>query len=264
MNASREAPARRRWLESLRWGACFALALCFHAGATAALIARWNDSSDLVANAPVVMIDLAPVPVAPDTTPTEAPPDQVESKQQIEPDPQPEKPVEKAELTPDPPPAPEKPVEKLDLPPIPQAEVTLPVTPPKPLPKPKPKRKASLASAPSTAEQKADRAAAPAAGAASRDPSALPNWKSELVARLERYKRYPSDARGENGVAQLAFSIDRSGGVHNARIIRSSGSSALDRETLALAQRAAPLPPPPPEVSGTQIAIVVPIRFNVR
>ena len=26
----------------------------------------------------------------------------------------------------------------------------------------------------------------------------------------------------------------------------------------------APLPPPPPEVPGTQIAIVVPIRYNIR
>jgi len=29
------------------------------------LMARWSESSDLVANAPVIMIDLAPVPVAP-------------------------------------------------------------------------------------------------------------------------------------------------------------------------------------------------------
>src|SRR5262249_12645658 len=91
-------------------------------------------------------------------------------------------------------------------------------------------------------------------------------WKSQLVARLERYKRYPSEAqsRGEHGVAQLAFSVDRSGGVHNARIVRSSGSSILDRETLTLADRAQPLPPPPPEITGSQIPIVVPIRYNAR
>jgi protein TonB len=103
-------------------------------------------------------------------------------------------------------------------------------------------------------------------GAASQNPNALPNWKSELVARLERAKRYPSEAQahGEQGVAQLAFSVDRGGGVHNARIVRSSGSSALDSETLALAERAAPLPPPPPEIAGVQIAISVPIRYNIR
>ena len=147
---------------------------------------------------------------------------------------------------------------------------SLSATPPKPVEKPKekkPKQKhASIASAPSTAEQRAEHAAAPARGAASHNPDALPNWKSALVARLERYKRYPPDAqsRGESGVARLAFSVDRSGGVHNARIVRSSGSSLLDHETLSLADRAAPLPPPPPDVVGAQIPIEVPIRYNAR
>ena len=243
----------RRWPEPLRWGACFALALSFHAAGAAALLARWSEDSDLVANAPVIMIDLAPVPVAPDITPNELPPDHVLSRAE-EPEPEPEKPVEKIEMTPDPAPQPE-----------------LAVTPPpKPIEKPKEKKpkqkRASVASAPSTAEHRAERAAAPMPGASSRDSDALPNWKSQLVARLERYKRYPSAAqsRGEQGVAQLAFSIDRSGGVHNAHIVRSSGSSLLDRETLTLVERAQPLPPPPPEMSGSQIAIMVPIRYNMR
>jgi len=156
------------------------------------------------------------------------------------------------------------------LPQDPKAEPLTLTPPPKPIEKPKenkPKQKhASLASAPSTAEQQAQRAAAPMPGASSRNSDAVPNWKSQLVARLERYKRYPSEAqsRGERGVAQLAFSVDRSGGVHNARIVQSSGSSILDRETLTLVERAQPLPPPPPEVTGAQIPIVVPIRYNAR
>ena len=31
-----------------------------------------------------------------------------------------------------------------------------------------------------------------------------------------------------------------------------------------MVERAAPLPPPPPELAGTQIAISVPIRYNMR
>jgi protein TonB len=125
---------------------------------------------------------------------------------------------------------------------------------------------ASLASAPNSADRKAERAAAPMPGASSRDSKALPNWTSQLVARLERYKRYPSEAqsRGDHGVVRLAFSVDRSGGVHHARIVSSSGSSVLDRETLSLIERAAPLPAPPAEVGGAQIAVVVPIRYNIR
>lgn len=260
----------RRWPDTMRWGVCFTLALGFHIAGAAVLLARWNESSDLVANAPVIMIDLAPVPVAPETKPTEVPPDQVASKQQIEPDPVPEKQPEITEIEPEP--EPEKPVEKVELEPAPEPEPELAVLPPpKPVEKPKEAKKkrhrqASLASAPSTADQKAERSAAPMPGASSRDSHALPNWTSQLVSRLERYKRYPSEAqsRGEHGVVRLAFSVDRGGGVHHIRIVRSSGSSVLDHETLSLVQRAAPLPPPPPEVSGSQIAVVVPIRYNIR
>ena len=166
---------------------------------------------------------------------------------------------------------PVKPVEKVELPPEPQAEpLTAVLPPPKPMEKPKEKKPqqlhASLASAPSSAEQSAERTAAPMPGASSRDPTALPGWKSLLVATLERNKRYPAQAqaRGEHGVAELAFSIDRHGGVHHAHILRSSGSSLLDGETLAMLERAAPLPPPPPELAGAEIAIVVPIRYNLR
>ena len=127
-------------------------------------------------------------------------------------------------------------------------------------------RQASLAATPSGAERKATRATAPLTGASARDPNALPDWTTQVAARLERYKRYPPEAqsRGEHGVAQLAFRVDRSGGVHTPRIVRSSGSNLLDAATLALVERAAPLPPPPPELKGAPLAVVVPIQYNSR
>ncbi len=251
MTADRAAAAPRRWPDSARWAICFVLALSFHGAGAAALLAKWNESSDLMANAPLIMIDLAPVAVAPTTVPNDAPPDQLASRPE-EPEPEPVKPIEKVELPP---------------PEVAKPDVVLP-PPPKMIEKPKepnPKqKKQSVARAPSAADQQAASAAAPSPGAAGNSNAA--DWRSQLVSRLERYKRYPSEAqsRGEAGVAQLAFSIDRSGGVHNARIVHSSGSSLLDRETLTLVERAQPLPPPPPEVSGSQIAIVVPIRYNMR
>jgi protein TonB len=233
------------------WAICFALAIGMHAAGAMALLARFVDTANAVANAPVVTIDLAPIPVAPDTKSSELPPGPQQDEAKAEPEP----------VTP---------VEKLELPPVSQAKpITTAVPPPKPVEKPLEKKvkrlRTSLASAPSTADQKAARAAAPAPGASTRD-SALPSWKSLLVATLERNKRYPSEARtrGEQGVAQLAFTIDRHGGVHHARIARSSGSSALDRETLAMLERAAPLPPPPAEIAGAEIPIEVPIRYNIR
>jgi len=244
--------APRRFAIIARWGACLTLALGIHAAGAMAMLAHWREEPDAIAQAPVILIELAPLPVAPQNTPTELPPGPHQAEAQ--PAPQSEKPAEKIEIKPDP-----------------AKDAELSVTPPpKPAEIPKEKnpkhRHASLISAPSTAEQKAERTAAPAPGARSSNLDALPNWKSRLVARLERYKRYPAQAqaRGEQGVAQLAFSIDREGRVHHARILRSSGSSLLDSATLALVERAAPLPPPPPEVAGAQIAVVVPIRYNIR
>ena len=37
----------------------------------------------------------------------------------------------------------------------------------------------------------------------------------------------------------------------------------LDRETIAMIQRASPLPAPPAEVQGTRITLTVPVRFDI-
>lgn len=280
----------RRMPASLRWSACFVAALGIHAAGAAVLLAHWEPQSDRLANAPVIMIDLAPIAVAPQTVQNDMPPDAVERQFQTgeqtpakpeeevveKPEPELEKPVEVAKTEPEPEPKPEK---MPDIEPEPtKAEIAM-LPPPRPVEKteekkeekkkevrkkPRP-RQASLASAPSAADQVAQRAAAPNAGAA-RDSNALPNWTSRVISRLERYKRYPSEAqsRGDRGVVRLAFSVDRSGGVHNARVVASSGSNLLDRETLAMISRASPLPPPPDEVRGSYIPVVVPIAYSIR
>lgn len=260
----------RRLASALRWGACLTLAFGLHAAGAAALFARWHAQPDDVAGAPLILVELAPVTAAPAAVPTEIAPGPPQPQAEEQPQPAPDKPVEKAAMKP----AAAEPLETaVALPPPPAAELSLPAQPPPKAPdkkvekaeKKKPQKHASLASAPTATEQRAERAAAPAPGALSRS-DALPNWKSALVAQLERNKRYPPEAqpRGDHGVAQLAFSVDRNGGVHGARIVRSSGSALLDRAAVELVERAAPMPPPPPEVAGAQIAIVVPIRYNSR
>jgi protein TonB len=239
----------RRWPEAARWGACFVFAVAFHAAGAAALFARWSEDSDLVANTPVIMVNLAAVAVSSNIT-NDVPP----GPQQQEAEPERE---------------PEKPIEKIELPRDPQAEPVVAVTPPpKPVEKPKenkPKQKhASLASAPNRADQQADRAAAPMPRVSSRNSNAMPHWITQVAAKLASNKQYPPEARGESGEAHVAFSVDRQGRVHNARIVHSSGSSALDKETLALLQRVQPLPPPPPEIQGTQISLAQKIRYNAR
>jgi periplasmic protein TonB len=89
-------------------------------------------------------------------------------------------------------------------------------------------------------------------------------WRSQIVTILERNKRYPSEARArsEQGVTRLAFRIDGQGHLVSSRIVASSGSAALDTETLALVQRAQPFPPPPPELAGAELT--VPVSFSIR
>ena len=88
------------------------------------------------------------------------------------------------------------------------------------------------------------------------------HWQQSLVARLDRLKRYPAQANGAEGVASLAFTIDRKGNVLSSQIATTSGSAVLDAEVLALVKRAAPFPPPPALVADADLSFVVPIRFT--
>jgi periplasmic protein TonB len=250
MQATRDAVHARAPRDLSRWVLCVGAALAAHAAGAAALISPWGEPFDDIASAPVIVVELAPVAVAPETTPTEVAP----GPQQMEAAAEPVK---------------EPPVEHEQ-----EAVITASVPaprenqmPPEPLPAARPesaprREPARVTTAPSPANRRAQRPAALSPGAVTQS-AALPSWRSALVSKLERSKRYPSDAAGARGVAVLAFNIDRQGRVHQARISKSSGSSALDRETLALASRAQPLPPPPAELTGAQIPIAVPLRYNM-
>jgi protein TonB len=87
-----------------------------------------------------------------------------------------------------------------------------------------------------------------------------------LLARLNRFKQYPPQARAAHiqGVVMLHFVLDRSGRLLSAQIAKSSGRPALDREALALIARAEPLPPMPPAMGGERLDAIVPIAFSLR
>jgi periplasmic protein TonB len=109
-----------------------------------------------------------------------------------------------------------------------------------------------------------DKAPAPPASApAAASSHAQPNWRGELVSRLQRAKRYPDAARerDEHGVATVRFTMDRQGHVLSVTLVRGSGSTALDEEAVALIHRAEPLPAMPPEMQGDTITVTAPIAF---
>jgi protein TonB len=151
---------------------------------------------------------------------------------------------EQKEIEPTPVPV-EKVEEKEEPLPEQQSEAMLP---PKPEPLPEPPHEETPAVAPRPVQARA----------------VVATWRNQIVTILERNKRYPSEARsrGEQGVTRLAFSIDRQGRLLSSRIVASSGSAALDAETLAMVQRAQPFPPPPPDLAGSEMT--VPVSFNIR
>lgn len=248
-----------RWYRTpLRWLGGFILILMLHASVVAA-IWWWRPASEPVPPAPEVLmeLDLAMIAQAPpsmeevalpDPEPNDEPVLETEPEPDIVPEPEPEPEIElEPELEPEPVPEPEPE-------PQPKPQAVPPPEPVKPKPRPQPK--------PRPAQRKA--ATAPS-GESKQLQAAKLNWHQKIVARLHRYKRYPKQARRqrEEGVAHVAFTLDRNGRVMHANISRSSGSSRLDAATLDLLQRAQPLPKPPQDMPGDQFKLVVPVDYSL-
>lgn len=94
----------------------------------------------------------------------------------------------------------------------------------------------------------------------------MSNYLGKVVSRLQRQKRYPSDARRKRieGTAVVAFVISPNGSVGGIRLRKSAGNPALDKAALAMVRRAAPFPPFPKNSGRNRMPISVPVRFAVR
>jgi protein TonB len=273
--------------EICRWALAGLIVLAAHLALVATFVLlRKPDASPT--GAPVVLVDLAPVPSAPSEQPLDLPP-VVKNvpPQPVEPDVQPMPPEPEAQPTP---PQPQvaalpEPVPVEPPPPVPAAEVVLPMPPEKPVerkveppPKPRevPKREAKPQERPKKkqppprtaagAPTQSTAPASPQAGIASRSNATDSSWRDRLIAQLQRSKRYPAGAqsRREQGTALLSFTMDRNGRVLSRHIARSSGVAELDAEVMAMVMRAQPLPPFPPSMVQPRMTLTVPIRFSVR
>ncbi|WP_426143754.1 energy transducer TonB [Pseudomonas sp. DWP3-1-2] len=238
-----------------RYSGSLLLVLAVHAIAIIVAL-RWPASQAIELPPAAMMVELAPEPVpAPPPPPAVVqPPPPPEPEEQI--------PEPKVAEAPKPQIAVQKPVEKPKPKPKPQ--------PPKPIKKPeppqeKPVQEKPIDTPPTTA--KAEKPVAPTPPSPPSPPSnALPNWQSDLLRHLARYKKYPEDARrrGMQGVSRLRFVVDAQGNVLSASIAGSSGSPALDRATMEMIRRAQPLPKPPAETlnNGT-IEILAPFVYSL-
>jgi protein TonB len=102
---------------------------------------------------------------------------------------------------------------------------------------------------------------APSPSAPAKPSQAVASWQQALIARLDHFKSYPSQANGAEGIVTINFRIDWQGKVVSSQVVKSSGSSVLDAAALALVKRASPFPPPPSDLSDSDLSIAVPVRY---
>ena len=266
---------------ALRWSLAALSIVALHGGLVYAAL-NWLHPAETAAELPAaIMIELAPVPVAPDTPPQDvALGPQMEQSQEATPSEQEDKPVEDEKPEPEVKPQIKSEIEVPPLPEKPRAEAVLAPPPPEPQ-KDKPKEDQRKPDKPKQAQKKpqdrkaqnapvtaapqaanVQRAAVNAAAMAGTSSSVAPaTWRSMVMALLNRHKRMPSG--GGRGTATVAFTVDRSGRVLSARLARSSGDSALDQEAVALTHRVSPIPAPPANIGGGgSILLAVPVRFG--
>jgi periplasmic protein TonB len=247
---------RRDRIGTIRWTVGLAGALALHGGLLLVVMLRHVAIEPVGMPPAAVMIDLAPLPAAAPTAPAPMPPE-------------PEVRAPLPEPPPEPQPMPEPEIPKLAPSPAPHPAVTLRVPRPstpkaKQMQQPPSMQRDQQAAAPSPPT--APPQSATSQGAATSASSARVTWQAQLLAWLEKYKRYPRVAQEQRqqGVVYLRFAIDRQGKVLSSQINKSSGFELLDDEVLALVQRAQPVPSPPPEVTGDRIELLVPVAFSLR
>ena len=88
------------------------------------------------------------------------------------------------------------------------------------------------------------------------------SYKVIVFSNMARVKHYPESAiqRGAKGIAVIGFVLDENGGVVSVVLLRSSGDADLDAESVALVNRAAPFPPPPP---GAERSFAAEVAFGM-
>jgi protein TonB len=258
-----------------RWGVAAATILAAHAALIAIGMNWTRPQPDPGVTLPAIMVDMAPVSAAPQSTPLERAPDQLMDQADASP-PEPVKQQEVVEEQIAPTPPQEKPEvvappeQKVEM--KPAIEPAMPAPDAKPTPvkpkvvrpeakKPSDSKPAPRTAAPPRVERQAPAASAASAGATA---SALASYTQRVRAHLMRFHQYPAAANGQRGLARLSFTLSRSGQVLGSRLVGSSGVSVLDAQAMAMVRQAQPFPAFPPEISYASMPVEVPVEFKGR
>ena len=89
-------------------------------------------------------------------------------------------------------------------------------------------------------------------------------WQNELLAHLNRHKRYPADRIQKGAEIIVSFALNRTGHVLSASIVKGSGDSAFDEAALAMVRRSDPVPPPPAAIPDEGLTFTLPVVFRVK
>lgn len=89
-------------------------------------------------------------------------------------------------------------------------------------------------------------------------------WERELIAHVDKHKKYPSDRSRRNADIIVNLVLDRTGKVVSVSIAKSSGDNAFDQAALDMLRRADPVPAPPALIADDGLSFFLPVQFRPR
>jgi protein TonB len=91
-------------------------------------------------------------------------------------------------------------------------------------------------------------------------------YSQQIAAQVKKYQNYPLIAKRRfwEGTAQVRLIIGADGKVTRIELGKGTGREVLDKEALEMVRRASPLPLPPQELRGRELAVTVPIAFRLQ
>src|SRR4051794_17467635 len=108
------------------------------------------------------------------------------------------------------------------------------------------------------------RSIAPAQGTGETARRIRATWQKQLLAHLDKHKRYPHERAQKSAEIYVRFTLDRMGHVLSTSIDKGSGDSAFDEAALAMVKRSDPVPAPPPLVADEGLSFTLPVIFRVK